>query len=130
MIPAWVSKYIGIPYLNRGRSYQGADCFGLIQLIYRSQFGIAITEQSYTDSEDRVATGDALKIGKCDWKETHKPKFGDIVLFTIKGQAVHMGMILDDTRFIHSLKDHNSAVGRLDNPMWRTRIEGTYEWAN
>lgn len=37
-----LGRYVGIPYVRGGASFAGADCFGIVQLYYRNEYGIDI----------------------------------------------------------------------------------------
>ena len=35
VLPGWVRDYVGIPFRERGRTPEGADCWGLVWLALR-----------------------------------------------------------------------------------------------
>lgn len=37
-------KYIGIPWVEGGREFTGADCFGILMLYYKNELGIEIPD--------------------------------------------------------------------------------------
>ena len=40
VIMHWTARYINIPYINKGREFSGADCWGLVRLVYKNELGI------------------------------------------------------------------------------------------
>jgi len=59
----------------------------------------------------------------------NEPKPGCIVAFIMRAPFVtHMGIVLDSMRFIHIMHKRSVAIERLDNPVWKKRIAGFYEY--
>ena len=58
----WTRRYIGVPYAKKGRSMDGADCWGLVRIVLDEQFGIAVPSYSdlYDGSEDVKAWSKAI----------------------------------------------------------------------
>jgi len=126
MIPVWSRDFIGIPYLSKGSSFMGADCFGLYRLIKAMQDNVHIPEYDYESAEDKESIEVAM-IARHTWEKLNTPREGCLVIMNIAGQPIHCGYALDEYTMLHSLKGHNSAIERLDNKKWRDRIEGFYE---
>ena len=125
-----IMKYIGIEYINKGRSMMGCDCFGLVQNFYKLEFNIDLPEHFYYKSNDKDSAEEALSSGRCDWKKVEIPEQGDVILLNIGGRTVHMGIVIDKRRMLHSLLGHNSGIELFDGERWKNRIEGFYRWAN
>jgi len=45
---------------------------------------------------------------------------GELVFFRINGQTRHVGMYLDDGRFLHASKSRGVMISDLYNPYWQT----------
>ena len=56
MLPSWISKYIGLPFEDKGRGPSGFDCWGIVTWIYMQELGLILPEhltyESVTDEKD------------------------------------------------------------------------------
>jgi len=127
---SWVEKYIGVPYKNRGRDFNGFDCWGLFRTVYKEQLGVDLPIlDGYTRSEDdQVVGGIVLDQISQTWEPVAEPQLYDGVVFKLAGFPSHVGIVLDKGTFIHTLKGRNTAVDRLSNIIWRNRIFGFYRY--
>ena len=123
-----VSRYSNIPFSEKGRDYSGCDCWGIPYLIYRDMLGIELPlySESYQNTEDEKELGRLTGEEKADWCEVETPLPFDIVLIRLKGQPMHVGVVIGGGRFIHCMQDTNTSIERLNSPMWRDRIVGYY----
>ena len=89
----WVNDYIGIPYLWGGRSRQGLDCYGLVVLVYREQYGIELPDWvgSQMDLRSRAkAIEEAVCSG--DFTVKDRPCEGDFVVCYRSRYSHHIGL--------------------------------------
>jgi probable lipoprotein NlpC len=124
-----VNKYIGVPYKDQGRSItEGLDCIGLAVCIFEelgvslpSGDGLAIDRNWFRKDRDRFLRA-LQEIGEpIDISEV---KRYDIVYFVIVGNIVsHMGVMLDNETFIHSIQKRDCFISKLDR-YWRKKIRG------
>lgn len=128
-----IESFIGLPFVDRGRSMEGIDCWGLIMLMYKDMLGIALPDFpiSAKDSEGVInAMGDSVSKG--EWVKVNEPKFGDIIAMALCPRLVrsinHVGMHVGNNRFIHAIMDQRSASCRIDDSYWSKRIKGYYRW--
>lgn len=124
-----VSDYIGIPFENKGRSLQGADCWGLIWLYYRNNgINLPVLSEHYNDYQDSQGISRLVGQEKSGWTNVVTPEKGDVVVFNIMGKPVHVGLCLGAHSFIHAFKGTDSCLESLRGLKWKKRIEGFYRY--
>lgn len=129
-----IARYIGIPFTERGRDREGVDCWGLVVLVYRDLFGIELP--SY--AEEYGTTTDAEEIGalvrresRTVWQEVplREARLGDVLLFRVRGQAMHCGLVVVPPTFLHCVDRIGSAIERWDSLLWEKRVSGVFRHA-
>jgi len=100
----------GVPYRDGGLNRNGIDCSGFVYLTYRSQFGLQLPR----------TTSSLAKSGR----SIHHTdlKAGDLVLFKTGWFDRHIGIYLDDMRFIHVSSRYGVTLSRIDGYYWKGRF--------
>ncbi len=122
-----VSRYIGIPFVERGRTMDGADCWGLVRLILMNEFGIDAPSLDAIEAPfDYKAIGEIARAETVNWIEVDEPQAGDLILFRVCGQPVHVGLVVDPGWMVHTDRNIQSCIERYDGVKFRKRIMGIF----
>ena len=133
-VPIWVGKYIGIPYLFRGRDRAGGlDCWGLTRLIMREEFGIVLPSYD-TDYHHIRRAGEMHEVvvrEKLNWSPIAPgdEQAGDVILLRMQGEPIHTGIVIGDGRFIHVFSGTHATHESYRTLRWRDRVAGFYRYA-
>lgn len=124
-----LEKYIGLPYQENGRTWQGVDCWGLARLYYKEELNIDLPDYSslYTGSSDSNLS-DIIDQQKEGWHKVTNPIKNDLCLFNIYGEPVHIGIYIGENKFLHARDGHDSVIESLGSLQWSKRLEGTYRY--
>ena len=112
-----ISFLIGIPY-------EKMDCWGLAREFYKQMYGVELKHYFKDMPEDRKGKRDLIYTNKGDFVEVDMPKFGDLIVFAIRGIESHIGIYIDATYFLHSSRGIGSVLEKLER--WQTHITGYY----
>lgn len=133
ILPRWVRQYIGLPFQLFGRDRAGLDCWGLIALVLREQFGrdVPVYGEHYADHmKDLAGMEDYISRQLPDWRvvETHEP--GDVVLLRIRRHASHCGVMVAGDWFLHVHEGINAVVEPIGGAYWKRdrHVAGFYRW--
>ena len=125
-------RLIGLPFRFGGREVpDGLDCWGVVNVIYRDAFGVALPDYKHlsTDGPERTmrASG-VIESDKVGWREVKSgcERPGDVVLFRRFGLPLHVGVVMGSGRMIHSDVPAGVVQARYDGATWAHRILGFY----
>lgn len=101
---------LGTPYVYGGETpHQGLDCSGLM-LVAHQAVGMTIPRIS----TDQQAAARPLR---------GEPRPGDLVFFKTGPRQYHVGLMVDQERFVHaSTSKRRVRLAHLDNPYWQERL--------
>jgi cell wall-associated NlpC family hydrolase len=128
----FIIKSLSIKFRDKGRDYSNGDCWAIPYLAYRDILGVELPNfiDEYPDAGDtkssRRIIGDIAVSEKQNWEQVKTPKPLDIVLFRFGDTNTHVGLAIDEKRFIHCEKKINTVIERLDSVKWQKRTEGIY----
>ncbi len=108
-----INAWLGSPYKYGGCTKDGTDCSGMVFTFYKEVYGIELPRSSNEIYQK------ARKI------EESQAKPGDLVFFTIKNNQVsHVGMYMNDRKFIHSSTSKGVIISSLNEPYYKERLKG------
>jgi murein DD-endopeptidase / murein LD-carboxypeptidase len=108
---AGIDEWMGTRYRLGGSTKDGIDCSALVQILYVTQFGVNLPR---TAREQYDAT---QRISRTDLKE------GDLVFFNTTGGVSHVGIYLQNNKFVHA-SSGGVAISDLFEPYWERRFIG------
>lgn len=126
---SWWNDYVGIPYKDGGRERDGADCAGLVCLVYREQLKLDVDESfGFYDPDNREEASGLLKKASDKWLpvEPEDVKEFDVVRLKIYSDPCHVGIVFkcdDGLRVLNVRKGVNAVIEPLDAQPWSTRID-------
>ena len=137
-----VSKYVGAPYADNGRSIEeGFDCWGLSLCAIYDIFGIKLPDRNYqprscVETSSKEYYSDVFFNGKdyylSDYvHEVKKPKYGDFILlnFILNCFPLHVGIYIPTKhQLLHSSLEHGVILTKLHHS--NMKIEGIYRLNN
>ncbi|MGE4193069.1 MAG: hypothetical protein AB7E51_06750 [Pseudodesulfovibrio sp.] len=128
---SWKDKYMDISYRDRGRGYEGCDCWGLVWLVYRDTLDTPVS--SFVDDYDTsINVPPTIVSGRThDWVELPVDDLSDfrqfdVLLFTVMGRF-HTGIVSDPRRRIMlHVRDIDCKVSEVayTSINWRHRLDG------
>ncbi len=132
-LPEWVSQYLGIPYRELGRDRSGCDCWGLLALIWREQFGRDLpdyTRPRWIEGANPsvIGSGAAEYASQFVRVEPGNELLGDGVLLRMRGHPLHVGLVLAPGWMLHTHESADSCVENYERFIWRNRVIGIYRY--
>jgi probable lipoprotein NlpC len=126
---SWSNRFVGIPYVEFGRSRAGCDCWGLACVIYREDLGIMLPDYLGYGSVDEHAEIAALINGaeaSPIWQPVTDPAPYDIVVFRRGRLAAHLAVIIRPGLMIHMAQEDSAKVENYCTGRWGNRLKGHF----
>jgi lipoprotein Spr len=107
-----IDQWYGTRYRYGGTSTRGIDCSAFMQVLSGYAFGWMLPRTAREQYRSMSA------IRKEDLRE------GDFVFFNTRGGISHVGMYLQNNKFVHSSSSHGVSIGDLTDKYWSARFIG------
>ncbi len=102
-------EWQGVRYKLGGLNKNGVDCSGLVYLTYKSKLGIHLPRTAQQQS----------KLGQEIYR--HELKAGDLVFFRTGPTSKHVGIYLENKKFLHASQSKGVIISHLDNTYWKAK---------
>lgn len=135
----WITKYVGTPYVQGGRTIDGFDCWGLVYLVWKNEYGVEldlVDDVSYWSPEDCKKVADkgielannALENG---WMEVpvEKAAKGSVLTVNMRGQPMHCAVVVKPGVMAHALEHVGCHISDYRSFLWERRIDKAYSYA-
>ena len=132
-LPEWAAEYIGIPYVQHGRTKEGCDCWGLLNLIWREQFGFEPPPYEgvdwYKGQKPTVIGSDAIEYASLYAPVPQgEEQAGDGILLRMRGHPFHVGLVVTPGYMIHTHESAGAVIECYRSMAWEKRISGFYRY--
>ena len=126
----WHNKYMKIPFVEKGRDENGCDCWGLVCLIYKNELGIKLKSRSedYSDTNNVETVNGTINNERMEWEDVTKPDMFDVVILSMRGLPMHVGLMVDGKHMIHCQRGVGTCFERLDTLRWKNKVVGYSRW--
>ncbi|MBL1320074.1 MAG: C40 family peptidase [Methylophaga sp.] len=106
---AQYNDWRGAPYQLGGLSKEGVDCSGFVYRTFKDRFDVILPRTTAT----QVKRGRRVYIGQLET--------GDLVFFKTGWRTRHVGIYLENGRFLHASTSKGVIISRLDNVYWKNK---------
>ena len=105
---AHYQEWKGTRYELRGMSKSGTDCSGFVHVTFKSKLGLTLPRSSDLQAElgTNVARGEL--------------RAGDLVFFKTGRTLKHVGVYLEEGRFLHSSTSQGVIISHLNERYWKS----------
>lgn len=124
----WSARYISLPFVDGGRSFDGVDCWGLVRLIYATELNIQLESYGDISARNLIAVARNITNGKDgeEWTEVHKsdiePYDAVVMRFPGSSRIGHCGIITENRKLLHIEHGKNAVIVSLSHISVRERI--------
>ena len=107
-----IDYWFGTRYRYGGTTKDGVDCSAFVQALFSAHYKIGMPR---TAQDQYDAT---MPVSRDELKE------GDLIFFNTRGGVSHVGVYLQNNKFVHASTSEGVTITSLDDSYWSKRIVG------
>lgn len=126
----WTDRYIGIPFAEKGRTPRAVDCWGLVQLVFRTERGIELPSytEDYVGIAERAEIAHALQRAYSDpWRRVESgAKDFNVAMFRRGRVEAHVGLVCGPGLMLHVEEGRDVRIESYNTAPWADRLIGVF----
>jgi lipoprotein Spr/probable lipoprotein NlpC len=103
------NEWHGVKYKRGGQSKSGIDCSGFVRQTYSTLFNIKLPRDTGLQAKKGVDV------------EKNQLRSGDLVFFRINKKTQHVGIYLEENKFLHASTSRGVMISSMTHPYWQNR---------
>ena len=107
-----IDEWLGTRYRLGGSTKDGIDCSALMQILYAAAYGVTLPRTA------REQFGFSKRISRAEIRE------GDLIFFNTIGGVSHVGMYLQNNKFLHASSGNGVTISDLYDEYWMRKFIG------
>lgn len=125
-----LNPFIGIPYLNRGSSYAGCDCWGLVWLFHADILGNLLPRYEGYGDATKPEISSYISDRWNSWQQVRLEdiQIGDIIALNLNGLPVHCAVYVGRGKMLHILDGRMSCTETVVSGFWKNSIARIGRW--
>lgn len=108
----FIDYWYGTPYKLGGSTKNGIDCSAFTQFLFASVYGISIARTA------REQYSQTYRISRTQLKE------GDLIFFNTRGGVSHVGVYLQNNKFVHASTSGGVMISDVFDDYWARKFVG------
>lgn len=133
-VPAWVERYVGIPFAEEGFGFSGSHCWGLVRLVFLTERKIDLPTYGPLSAREMIAASRTMvaESSTDPWSSVVGVRSSfDVVLMRSRpdGHGLmlgHVGIMVDGENILHVEKLTSAVCVPIIHPSIRHRLAGTF----
>ncbi|BBL35958.1 murein DD-endopeptidase MepSMurein [Nitrosomonas stercoris] len=102
-------EWRGTRYQLGGASHSGVDCSALVKIIFEKEFGYTLPRTTLSQAQlgEKISRNELTA--------------GDLVFFKTGVRTWHVGIYLENKKFMHASSSKGVTISSLDNSYWKAK---------
>ena len=108
----FIDDWYGAPYRLGGTTKKGVDCSAFTQFLFAGVYGLSIPRTA------REQYGLTSRVSRTELKE------GDLIFFNTRGTISHVGVYLQNNKFVHASTSGGVMISDIFEDYWARKFVG------
>ncbi len=125
----FVRKSLAVPFVEKGRDFEGWDCWGLVYCYFKYVRMTILPEYlDYSSTTEYRQLKMLINQAKPAWTQVDEPEQGDVAIFNLSGHPTHVALVIDKRNALHAEMKVGTFMEPIKGVMWGKRLEGIYRY--
>jgi len=134
----FAERALDVPFVEKGRDYDGWDCWGLVYCCYRDVYGITLPSMAdqYGSVKRLKELAKLIDANHEEWAPTDNPQPGNVAILRMSQHSCHVGIMLTPRIVLHieevSKVSDFAVAEEIDRAPWKgvgyNNVEGIYRY--